>query len=304
MVDTDQPGRDRNSPDCAIAGPGKAGAIAAFPPDIRQCAVLEDVVGAMKRGGVQITGDDHRCALSLDEGVDRFRLMLTFTDGPCHPVARTDRRDRMDVEQRDRLARSVDLDRLRRADPVVARQLCGGAPQRKPTDHPHAGDAPLRIEEPVGVLIPQIALKCSGNIGVDFLEGDDVGARVADRSNDPIRAIIAAVDVEGHDPERRALRAETVMCAGEPKPGVDQQWCADDEQGDAEGNGEPTTGDDRRQNEQRKRHEQVRRDGVQEEQPPPAITEERPRDQPDDKKEKVDDDRSKQEIEQDVARSM
>jgi hypothetical protein len=58
-------------------------------------------------------------------------------------------------------------------------------PQRKPTDHPHAGDAPLRIEEPVGVLIPQIALKCSGNIGVDFLEGDDVGARVADRSNAP-----------------------------------------------------------------------------------------------------------------------
>jgi len=42
--------------------------------------VLEDVVGAMKRGGVQITGDDHRCALRLDEGVDRFRLTLTFTD--------------------------------------------------------------------------------------------------------------------------------------------------------------------------------------------------------------------------------
>jgi len=162
--------------------------------------MFEDVAGAMKRGRVHITGDDHQCALSLDEGVDRFRLMLTFTDGPCHPVARTDRRDRMDVEQRDRRARRVDLDRLRRADPVVARQLCGGAPQRKPTDHPHAGDAPLRIEEPVGVLFPQIALKCSGNIGVDFLEGDDVGARVADRRNDPIRAIIAAVDVYDHSP--------------------------------------------------------------------------------------------------------
>jgi hypothetical protein len=68
------------------------------------------------------------------------------------------------------------------------------------------------------------------------------------------------------------------MRAGaEPKPGVDQQWCADDEQGDAEGDGEPTTGDDRRQNDQRKRHEQVRRGGVQEEQPPPAITEDCPR---------------------------
>ena len=160
------------------------------------------------------------------------------------------------------------------------------------------------LDRVVGVIVLQIALERGSNRGIEFLERNNVGLRGANCRKHAIRALIAAVDVEGHDPERRPLGAETVARGVEPKPGIDQQWCADDEQGDAESDGEPTTGDDRRQNEQRKRHEQVRRDGVQEEQPPPAITEERPRDQPDDKKEKVDDDRSKQEIEQDVARSM